>query len=178
MKRRDSARTIGHLFTTVIGDGKKMSARLARSDFLQRNVKSPNWEVFTHQSIIQGKYVLPSTIRAVLNQPQLQTEMYRTAGMSNSIWAKATSAVWHSVCSFVLTTFRYNLLVSREQLQFPLCELSEAQDGIFKRGLLHSKTSQHKLRPLHQDCVPFFSCPPKFNSEPKPHRGPSAIVSQ
>lgn len=83
--------------------------------------------------------------------------------MSNSIWAKATSALWQSVNlldwrfpSFVLSTFRYDLLVSGEQLQFSLCELSEAQDGIFKRGFLHLKTRQHKRSSLHQDCVPIL----------------------
>lgn len=47
-----------------------------------------------------------------------------------------------------------NLLVSREHLQFSLCELSEAQDTIFKWGILQSKTSL-SLNPILGE--PFLS---------------------
>lgn len=50
------------------------------------------------------------------------------------------------ICSFSVLLFLFrgsfsrNLLVSGEHLQFSLCEVSEAQDGIFERGFLRFKT--------------------------------------
>lgn len=64
------------------------------------------------------------------------------------VWYTAVSCIPMWEGSNVLSVFCFrgsfsrNLLVSGGHLQFSLRELSEAQNRIFKGGILHSKTSQ------------------------------------
>lgn len=100
-----------------------------------------------------------------------------------SLWSKVTLALWQTVnlpdwCfpSFVLDTFTCDPLVSGEQLQFSLCELSEAQDGIFKRGFLHLKTRQHKQNTIRTVCH-FCMSPASSTFNPTPTEASQLLSS-